>query len=140
MRLNALAGVSSFWKGGRGADGDGCDDRAVHQLLTAGSLCIIKLSLVLICITLHITNAMHTLSLPYPDDLLIASGKSPQALEAELAFLLAVKLFELRRLSLGKAAEFCHMPKLKFMYELGQLQIPVINLDDDQISDELADD
>ena len=25
------------------------------------------------------------------------------------------------------------------MYELGQLQVPVINLDDDQIADELAD-
>lgn len=43
---------------------------------------------------------MHILSLHYPDDLLITSGKSPQALEAELTFLLAVKLFELRRLSL----------------------------------------
>ncbi len=83
---------------------------------------------------------MHTLSLSYPDDLLITSGKSPQALEAELAFLLAVKLFELRRLSLGKAAVFCRMKKLQFMYELGQLQIPVINLDDDQIADELRDD
>jgi len=52
---------------------------------------------------------MHTLSLPYPDDLLITSGKSPQALEKELVFLLAVKLFELHRFSLGKAAAFCNM-------------------------------
>jgi predicted HTH domain antitoxin len=70
---------------------------------------------------------MRTLSLPYPDDLLITSGKSPQALEAELIFLLAVKLFKLRRLSLGKAADFCNMNKLQFMYELGRLQVPVIN-------------
>jgi predicted HTH domain antitoxin len=83
---------------------------------------------------------MRTLSLPYPDDLLITSGKSPQALEAELIFLLAVKLFELRRLSLGKSADFCNMNKLQFMYELGRLQVPVINLDDDQIADELRDD
>lgn len=83
---------------------------------------------------------MHTLSLPYPDDLLISSGKSPKVLEAELAFLLAVKLFELRRLSLGKAAALCNMPKLKLMYELGQLKIPIISLDDDQIADELRDD
>jgi predicted HTH domain antitoxin len=75
---------------------------------------------------------MHTLSLPYPDDLLITSGKSPEALEAleaELAFLLAVKLFELRRLSLGKAAALCSMTKPRFMFELGRLQVPVINLD-----------
>jgi predicted HTH domain antitoxin len=83
---------------------------------------------------------MPNLSLPYPEDLLITSGKSPQALEAELLFLLAVKLFELRRLSLGKAAEFCHKNKLQFMYELGRLQVPVINLADDQITEELRDD
>ncbi len=83
---------------------------------------------------------MRTLSLPYPDDLLISSGKSPQDLEAELVFLLAVKLFELRRLSLGKAADFCRMNKLQFMYELGRMQVPVINLDDDQIAEELSDD
>jgi hypothetical protein len=41
---------------------------------------------------------------PYPDDLLITSGKSTQALEKELTFLLAIKLFELHRFSLGKAA------------------------------------
>jgi predicted HTH domain antitoxin len=83
---------------------------------------------------------MPNLSLPYPDDLLITSGKSPQELESELLFLLAVKLFELRKLSLGKAANFCKMNKLQFMYELGRLKIPVINLDDDQIADELRDD
>jgi len=83
---------------------------------------------------------MHTLSLSYPDDLLITSGKSPQSLEKELIFLLAVKLFELHRFSSGKAAQFCNMTKLQFMFELGRLEIPVINLDDDQIADELKDD
>ena len=82
---------------------------------------------------------MHALSLPYPDDLLVVSGKAPQELEEELAFLLAVKLFEVRRLSLGKAAEFCHMGKIRFMFELGRLGVPVINLDDDQVADELRD-
>jgi predicted HTH domain antitoxin len=80
---------------------------------------------------------MHNLSISYPDDLLITSGKTPQAMEAEMCFLLAVKLFELHRLSLGKAASFCGMEKLQFMFELGRLKIPVINLDDDQIADEL---
>ena len=82
---------------------------------------------------------MHALTLPYPDDLLVTSGKAPQVLEEELAFLLAAKLFEVHRLSLGKAAEFCRMSKLRFMFELGRLQIPVMNLDDDQITDELRD-
>lgn len=85
-------------------------------------------------------RAMHTFSLPYSDDLLITSGKSSAALEAESAFLLAVKLFELHRLSLGKATALCQRGKLQFMYELGRLQVPVINLDDDQIADDLRND
>lgn len=83
---------------------------------------------------------MHVLSIPYPNDLLINSGKSVKELEDELRFLLAVKLFELHRLTLGKAAEFCGMEKLRFMFEVGRLKIPVMNLDDDQIADELSDD
>jgi len=74
---------------------------------------------------------MHTLTIPCPDDLLVTSGKAPEALKEELRFLLAVKLFELHRLSIGKAAEFCGMNKLRFMFELGRLQVPVINLDDE---------
>lgn len=82
---------------------------------------------------------MRILSIPYSDDLLIASGQSPENLEHELRFLLAVKLFELRRLWLGKAAELAGMQKVSFLDELGQLGVAVINLDDDQIQDELRD-
>lgn len=83
---------------------------------------------------------MHTLTMPYSTDLLVTSGKPPEALEEEMRFLLAVKLFELHRLTMGKAAEFCGMQKLRFMFELGRLQVPVINLDDDQIVDDLSND
>jgi predicted HTH domain antitoxin len=82
-------------------------------------------------------TTMQVLSIPYSDDLLVSTGKSKEALEQELRFLLAVKPFELRRLSLGKAAQLCSMSKLTFMDELGRMGIPVINLDDDQIQDEL---
>lgn len=80
---------------------------------------------------------MQVLSIPYSDDLLIATGKSKETLEQEMRFLLAVKLFELRRLSLGKAAELSGMKKSSFMDEMGRMGIPVINLDNDQIRDEL---
>ncbi len=80
---------------------------------------------------------MQTLSITYSDDLLISTGKSKKAFEQEMRFLLAVKLFELGRLTVGKAAELCNMNKMQFMDELGHMEIPVINLDDDQILDEL---
>lgn len=80
---------------------------------------------------------MKVLSIPYSDDLLITAGKSKESFELEMRFLLAVKLFELSRLSLGKAAELCGMNKISFMDEMGRLGVPVINLDNEQIVDEL---
>jgi predicted HTH domain antitoxin len=82
---------------------------------------------------------MPTLSIPYSDDLLLATGQSAEELQAELRVLLAIKLFELRRLSLGKAAELAGVSKIAFMDELARNGVPVINLDDDQLQDELRD-
>jgi len=82
---------------------------------------------------------MPVLTIPYSDDLLVSTGKSREALENEFRFLLAVKLFEIRQLSLGKAAELAGMQKFEFMDEIGRMGIPVINLDDEQIQEELKD-
>ena len=80
---------------------------------------------------------MGSLTIPYTDDLLVAMGRSPAQLEVELRFLLAVKLFELRRVSGGKAAEVAGMTKVEFLDEVARLGVPTINLEDDQLADEL---
>lgn len=80
---------------------------------------------------------MRLLVIPYNDELLIRSNQSQKVLENELRFLLALKLFELKRLPLSKAADFCEMSKLHFVYELGRLQIPIISSDHDHIAEEL---
>jgi predicted HTH domain antitoxin len=81
---------------------------------------------------------MAELTLEYPDDLLLASGKPRSELERELKFHLAVRLFEVGQLSLGKAAELAGWNRLLFADELGRLKIPVINLDDQEIQTELS--
>ncbi|MFY9341937.1 MAG: UPF0175 family protein [Planctomycetota bacterium] len=79
---------------------------------------------------------MGSLTIPYAEDLLLAMGRSPEQLERELRFLLAVKLFELRRVSGGKAAEVAGMSKVEFLDEAARLGVPTINLEDDQLADE----
>lgn len=64
-------------------------------------------------------------------------GQSPEELELDLRFWLAVKLFELQRLSLGKAAEMAGMPKIHFMDGLGRRGISILNLHEDQFDGEL---
>ena len=80
---------------------------------------------------------MAELTVQYPDDLLVASGKTRSVVEKELTFQLAIRLFEVGQLSLGKAAELVGMNRLRFADELGWMKIPVMNLDDDEIQAEL---
>jgi predicted HTH domain antitoxin len=80
---------------------------------------------------------MAELKVQYPDDLLVSSGKAPSEMEQELKFQLAVRLFEVGQLSLGKAAELAGWNRLRFADELGRLKIPVVNLDDEEIQSEL---
>jgi predicted HTH domain antitoxin len=80
---------------------------------------------------------MAELTLQYPDDLLVASGKPRSEVERELKFQLAVRLFEFGQLSLGKAAELAGWNRVHFADELGRLKIPLLNLDDEEIQAEL---
>ena len=80
---------------------------------------------------------MAELTLEYPDDLLLASGKPRSEVERELKFQLAVRLFEVGQLSLGKAAELAGWNRLRFADELGRLKVPIVNLDDKEIGVEL---
>ena len=82
---------------------------------------------------------MHTLSIPHFEDLVIASGRSADEIERELRLLLAVKLFEVKRVSIGRAAEIAGIGKLAFMDELGRLGVPVIAFGVDQVEHEFRD-
>lgn len=58
---------------------------------------------------------------------------------AEARLLLAVKLFEVSRVSLGIAAEVAGLPKRAFIDVLGQHRVPVLNQSPESLREELAD-
>ena len=55
----------------------------------------------------------------------------------ELRFLAAAKLYELGRLTAGKAAQLADMKRLDFLYRLGSIGVPAINLQDEEIEAEI---
>ena len=68
--------------------------------------------------------------------LLLLMGSEPEEFEHEARFLLALKLFELRRISAGKAAEMSEMEKPEFLLKASQLNVAVVDLDQDQLEAE----
>ena len=79
---------------------------------------------------------MRTLTIDYDEELPKLSGQSPAQFETEARFLLAFKLFELRRISAGRASEMAGVAKPEFLLRASDLGVPVVDLDDDQLDAE----
>jgi predicted HTH domain antitoxin len=79
---------------------------------------------------------MKTITIPYDEGLALSLGESPSAFESEARFLLAVKLFELGRLSAGKAAELSGISKPLFLRKASDAGVPVVRFDADQLEAE----
>ncbi len=73
---------------------------------------------------------MATIHVEVPEDVLVGSGQTREAFVEEARFLLALKLFELGRLSSSRAAELCGMNRVDFLLRVGQSGTRVTDLDD----------
>jgi predicted HTH domain antitoxin len=82
---------------------------------------------------------MASIQLDLPDSVLLATGQSPDEFAREAKYLLALKLFEVGRLSSGRAAELCELPRVEFLFRAGRMRVPVADLDRLELERELMD-
>lgn len=80
---------------------------------------------------------MHTLSIEIPETVLLATGQSREEFIQEAKLLLAAKLFELGRLSSGKAAMLCGMDRVTFLLNLHRAGVAALDLDERELEDDL---
>jgi predicted HTH domain antitoxin len=77
------------------------------------------------------------LNIPYPPEILQALQKEPDEFEAEARLLLAVKLYELGRLSSGLAAKLAGVPRTTFLFLLGQHGLSPFGEEPDELERDL---
>lgn len=73
----------------------------------------------------------------YPEGLPQILKMSDSEFAEELRFLAAAKLFELGRLSSGKAAQLAGMERVALLYALAQIGVPAINLRAEKVDAEI---
>jgi predicted HTH domain antitoxin len=81
---------------------------------------------------------MGVIHIDLPESVLLSTGQSQEEFVREAKFLLALKLFELGRLSSGRASELCEMPRVEFLLLAGRLGTPITNLDGEELEREFA--
>lgn len=79
---------------------------------------------------------MSRIQIDIPEEILISLKQTPDALSREMCLLAAIKLFELGRLSSGRAAQLAGISRVEFLNILGQYQVSPFT----QSADELAQD
>jgi predicted HTH domain antitoxin len=66
---------------------------------------------------------MNAIQLEVPDEVLASLKETPSEIARELPLLAAVKLFELGRLSSGRAAQLAGLERVEFLRALGRYQV-----------------
>lgn len=79
---------------------------------------------------------MSQITLMIPDEALAVLAELPAAAADELRMLAAVKLFELKRLSSGAAAQLAGIPRVEFLRRLADYGVPVFSMNQDEFARE----
>ena len=81
--------------------------------------------------------ANNVLTIPYSDDLLLSLKKSPQEFEAEARLLMAIKFYEMDRVSTGVAARLAGMSRVEFMFELARFGLSPMGQEPSELAQDL---
>jgi len=79
---------------------------------------------------------MKSLTIDYPESVLSTLDLSPEAFEREARISLAMKLFELGRLTSGQAADVAGIPRVHFLLSCRQFGADSVQWDDDELAAE----
>ena len=77
------------------------------------------------------------IEIKYPDTLPDLLQESPEEFEKEAKMAMAVKLFELKRISSGMAAEMAGMDRVSFLLELQRYGVEMINMEPEELASDL---
>lgn len=80
------------------------------------------------------------LTIDYPQGLEHAVSTTRQELEAQIRLMAALKMFELGKLSSGKAAQLAGLSRVAFLEVCGRYQVSIINYSDEDIEHEIVSD
>lgn len=70
----------------------------------------------------------QTISIDFPSDILLALNETESEFKQRIKIALAMRLYKLQKLTIGKAAQLSGLPRFEFETILSENEIPISNL------------
>lgn len=80
---------------------------------------------------------VQTVSIDFPNDILLAINESEGELKKRIKLLLATQLYVSEKLTIGKAAQLSGLSRFEFEKELSKSKISISNLSEDDLLNDL---
>ncbi|MBE9109405.1 UPF0175 family protein [Nodosilinea sp. LEGE 07298] len=81
---------------------------------------------------------MSSVQIEVPDEVLISLKETPETISRELSILAAVKLFELGKLSSGRAAQLAQVSRVEFLNLIGRYQVSPFTLSPEELAQDVS--
>ncbi|MBI3600928.1 MAG: UPF0175 family protein [Nitrospinae bacterium] len=82
----------------------------------------------------------NILTIKYSDDVLLSLKESKEEFEDDARYLLALKLYELGRISSGKAAKIAGISRIAFLLKMGMYKVSPFQVNLEEILEEAGSD
>ena len=76
---------------------------------------------------------MKKIVLEVPDEVLISLKETPSEFSRDLLMLAAVKLYQMGKLSSGRAAQLAGIPRVSFLQILSRYDVPIFDLTHEEL-------
>lgn len=80
---------------------------------------------------------MGKVVLDIPEEILISLKETTQEFSKDILMLAAVKLFELGKLSSGRAAQLAGMSRISFLQTLVRYKVPIFDLTEEELKQDM---
>lgn len=79
----------------------------------------------------------RTISLDFPDDILLALNETEYELKQRIKVTLAIQLYKLQKLTIGKAAQLSGFSRLEFETILSKNDVSISNITEEDILNDI---
>lgn len=77
--------------------------------------------------------SVQKISVDFPDDILLALNESENDLKKRIKITLAIQLYQLEKLTIGKATQLSGLSRFEFEKELSKNKISISNLNEQDV-------